>query len=332
MNSESLLSKFDRLIKLSKDHINEKNKRNEVVKKIEIEAADILSGILTKKDEIKGLLAQIGQSDDDVEISRQLAESLAELDFIERNSIVYAEKKWVQDCMAKERERIWKEQIQERKDYVDREINRLKSELHEVRGFFEIAEFVNQIWADQELFLEFNRLDEIMKVVVARMNETNQKGLETHLSRNTLKTLEHIRVNLFKVNCWLDEEISEYQSVRNREIKKLRAYTLGGQKKIYVTLIGGAKELLELIVSDYPLPVNIIAKWEEPSQNFDNPEVIKRLSKSDVLLVATFFESSEIFQQILNVLNSNKIKYELVPSLNPDTLHKTIEGILSKIK
>ncbi|MBU2514602.1 hypothetical protein KJ966_25030 [bacterium] len=327
MNLRTLFEPIDRVIVQAKSYIHEQDIRKSNVAIIEKKVEEIRPELEKRRNELVILLEQI---DPDDEIKARLEESLNQIiGYLEHVELI-AEKELAFEIIDQEEDENDDIKKELREKYIRLQVARLEEQLRDTNSFFEVADFANEIWADFDLFEEFNRDEVVVQLLVDRMNETNAKNTETRMGRDLRKTLEHIRLNLVKSSAWSDEDVREYQAERDLKLKQLKPVKIPDNRNFYVSIFGGGPEVLKKINDVYALPSRLNIEWID----IDKPEVIEnmfRLTKQDLVVFYSMFPKHPKFLEIKDRLVENGIPYSDVISFGTVKLLKVLEDELIQI-
>jgi len=328
MNLKSLFDPIDRVIAQAKSYIHEQEIRKQNILQIESKIEIIRPELEKRKVELVELLDQIEPDD---EFKRVLEDSLTQLENYLDHIHLIAEKELVLEILKEERQDNDEGKKELRDKYIKLQVTRLEEQLRNTNNFFEVADFANEIWADFDLFEEFERDNTVVQLLVDRMNETNAKNTETRMGRDLRKTLEHIRLNLVKSSAWSDEEVKEYQSERDLKLKQLQAVKIPDNRNFTVSVLGGDAEVIRKLNEVYALPSRLKLDWV----NIEKPEAIENIirssTKHDLIIINSMFPRHEKFIEIKDTLAENSIKCVDVISFGTSKLLRVLENELIQI-
>lgn len=328
MNLKSIFDPIDRVIAQARSYIHEQEVRKQNISLIENKIEVIRPELEKRKQELNELLDQIEPDD---EFKNRLEESLNQLDNYLEHIHLIAEKELVLDILKEEKQDNDEGKKELREKYVKLQVSRLEEQLKNTNNFFEVADFANEIWADFDLFEEFEKDEMVVQLLVDRMNETNAKNTETRMGRDLRKTLEHIRLNLVKSSAWSDEEVKEYQSERDLKLKQLQAVKIPDNRNFSVVVVGGDPEIVKKLYEVYALPSRLKLEWVD----IEKPESIEAHLRSgirqDLFVFYSMFPKHDKFVELKDKLTENSIKFVDVISFGTAKLLKVLEDELIQI-
>ncbi|MCG8336394.1 MAG: hypothetical protein MJE63_17950 [Proteobacteria bacterium] len=327
MNLRSLFEPIDRVIVQAKNYIHEQDIRKSNISLIETKVEEIRPELEKRRDELVELLNQI---DPDDEFKSRLQESLQQIDGYLEHVELIAEKELALEILEQEEDENDDAKKELRDKYVRLQVARLEEQLRNTNSFFEVADFANEIWADFDLFEEFNRDEVVVQLLVDRMNETNAKNTETRMGRDLRKTLEHIRLNLVKSSAWSDEDVREYQGERDLKLKQLKPVKIPDNRNFNVTVLGGGPEVIQKLKDVFALPSRLSLEWAdvEKTEMIDN---ILRTTRQDLVIFYSMFPKHEKFTEIKNRLEEQSVHFTEVISFGTSKLLKVLEDELIQI-
>lgn len=272
----------------------------------------------------------INQIDPDDEFKVRLEESLKQIDSYLQHVELIAEKELALEVLDQEEDENDETKKELRDKYVRLQVARLEEQLRNTNNFFEVADFANEIWADFDLFEEFNRDEVVVQLLVDRMNETNAKNTETRMGRDLRKTLEHIRLNLVKSSAWSDEDVKEYQSERNLKLKQLKPVKIPDNRNFNVAVIGGGPEVIKKLHDVYALPSRLHLEWID-FERADLIEHMLRTTRFDLVVFYSMFPKHSKFMEIKEKLSENASSFVDVISFGTTKLLKVLEDELIQV-
>ena len=327
MNLRSLFDPIDRVIVQAKNYIHEQDIRKNNIALVETKVEEIKPELEKRRVELVELLNQIDPED---EFKYRLEESLQQIDAYLEHIELIAEKELALEILEQEDDESDDAKKELREKYVRLQVARLEEQLRNTNSFFEVADFANEIWADFDLFEEFNRDEVVVQLLVDRMNETNAKNTETRMGRDLRKTLEHIRLNLVKSSAWSEEDVKEYQSERDLKLKQLKPVKIPDNRNFNVTVLGGGPEVIQKLKEVYALPSRLNLEWVD----IERPELIEnvlRISRQDLVIFYSMFPKHEKFMAIKQKLDEQSIHYADVIAFGTTKLLKVLEDELIQI-
>lgn len=327
MNLRSLFDPIDRVIVQAKNYIHEQDIRKNNIAVIENKVEEIKPELEKRKNELIVLIEQIDPED---EFKSRLEESLAQIDSYLQHVELIAEKELALDALEQDEDENDDSKKELRDKYIRLQVSRLEEQLRATSSFFEVADFANEIWADFDLFEEFNRDEVVVQLLVDRMNETNAKNTETRMGRDLRKTLEHIRLNLVKSSAWSDEDVREYQAERDLKLKQLKPVKIPENRNFNVSLIGGGPEVIRKLKDVYALPGRLNLEWVDIEKQ-ESIENMFRLVRQDLVIFNSMFPKHQKFLEIKERLTNNGIQHIDVISFGVSKLLKVLEDELIQI-
>lgn len=327
MNLRSLFEPIDRVIVQAKNYVHEQDIRKNNISIIETKVEEIRPELEKRRNELVELLAQIEPED---EFKTRLEESLRQIDGYLEHVELIAEKELALEVLDQEKDENDDVKRELRDKYVRLQVARLEEQLRNTNSFFEVADFANEIWADFDLFEEFNRDEVVVQLLVDRMNETNAKNTETRMGRDLRKTLEHIRLNLVKSSAWSDEDVKEYQSERDLKLKQLKPVKIPDNRNFNVIVIGGGPEVIRKLRDVYALPARLNLEWAD-IERIDVIENMFRTTRQDLVVFYSLFPKHEKFLALKERLEELSIRYAEVISFGTTKLLKILEDELIQI-
>lgn len=328
MNLKTLFDPIDRVIAQAKGYIHEQEIRKQNILQIESKIEIIRPELEKRKVELMELLDQIEPDD---EFKGRLEDSLTQLENYLDHIHLIAEQELVLEILKEERQDNDEGKKELRDKYIKLQVTRLEEQLRNTNNFFEVADFANEIWADFDLFEEFERDNTVVQLLVDRMNETNAKNTETRMGRDLRKTLEHIRLNLVKSSAWSDDEVKEYQSERDLKLKQLQAVKIPDNRNFTVSVLGGDPEVIRKLYEVYALPSRLKLDWV----NIEKPDAVENIirssTKQDLVIINSMFPKHDRFIEIKEALSENGIKFVDVISFGTSKLLKVLENELIQI-
>ncbi len=327
MNLRSLFEPIDRVIVQAKSYIHEQDIRKNNISIIETKVEEIKPELEKRRYELIELIEQIDPED---EFKSRLEESLKQIDSYLDHMELIAEKELALEVLDQEENEDDETKKELRDKYIRLQVARLEEQLKNTNSFFEVADFANEIWADFDLFEEFNRDEVVVQLLVDRMNETNAKNTETRMGRDLRKTLEHIRLNLVKSSAWSDDDVREYQAERDLKLKQLKPVKIPDNRNFSVTIIGGGPEIIRKLHEVYALPSRLSMEWGD-IEKADLIENMTRTTKQDLVIFNSMFPKHPKFLEIKNRLAEQSVAYCDVISFGTAKLLKVIEDELIQI-
>ena len=240
-------------------------------------------------------------------------------------------KKLALDIVKKEQNDNDTSKREQREKYVDLQVNRLEEQLKNTNNFFEVADFANEIWADFDLFEEFEFDETVVQFLVDRMNATNAKNTETRMGRDLRKILEHIRLNLVKSTAWTNDEVKDYQAERDLKLKQLQTVKIPSDKNFNVMLFGAGEEIIIKMYELYALPKRLKLKWYDIEQENAVDGLVNSQIKNDLALFLTLYPNHSIFKNIKGTLTECCIPFVDIISFGTDKVLKVLEDELIRI-
>ncbi|MDH5560280.1 MAG: hypothetical protein OEY59_05435 [Deltaproteobacteria bacterium] len=324
---KSIFDPIDRLILQAKGYIQEQDVRKKYIRQIEDKIKDIQPELEKRKEELIGLIEKIDPEDNlKAELELNLNKLLNYLEHIE----LIAEKELALSLMPQENQESVLAREKMRENYVNHQLARLHEQLKVTGSFFEVADFANEIWADYDLFEEFNKEDMVVQLLVDRMNETNTKNTETRIGKDLKKTLEHIRLNLVKSTSWSDQEIDSYQKERNLKINQLKTINIPNDRHFHILMFGGVPEIIEELSRYFIIPSQLKIEWIDVESG-ENLEPLIKNGKNDMAIFFSMFPNHKKFIEIKDKLTQESIPYFNVISFSTQKLVQSIEEELLKI-
>lgn len=327
MDIKSLFDPIDRLINQAKGYIAEQDARKQFLQQIEEKIETIRPELERREQELIDLKDKI-ETDED--LRAKIEQSLLQLKDYFENIDLIAEKELSLDLLHDEKQHDGEDHKEARRKYIHLQLRRLEEQLKNTNNFFEAADFANEIWADFDLFEEFQCDETVVQILVDRMNETNTKNTETRMGKDLKKTLEHIRMNLVKSTAWTDDEVSAYKVERNMKLKQLHPVKIPADKTFRVAVLGADKALVKELYENYSLPRKLTIDWYDVIET----ENLKRLFQAhdfELVLLVTLSPSHQKFSVIRELLVERSIITANVLSFSTEKLIATLEDELIRI-
>jgi len=327
MNIKSIFEPIDRLINQAKGYIAEQDARRQYIHRVD-EKIEIIRPEVENR--IAELTALGDQVESDEKLKAQIEGTLSQLENYLENIELIAEKELSLDLLTQEQASDHAGRKEQRKKYTEHQLNRIREQLKNTTNFFEAADFANEIWADFDLFEEFLSDDSVVQLLVDRMNETNTKNTETRMGKDLRKTLEHIRMNLVKSTSWTEQEIVDYKIERDLKLKQLIPVKIPSDRSFHVTILGGAKEMVDELENSYSLPGKLILKWLDITQE-NEAKGFHHFAKCDLVIFQSLYPSHAKIQSIKTSLDERSIHFVNVVSLGTNKLVGILEDELIRI-
>jgi hypothetical protein len=328
MNIKSIFEPIDNIIAQAKKFIQEQEVRNKFIKKIDVKVEEIRPELENRRAEILDLLPQIEMDD---KVRDKLNHSLAQLDSYIKYIDLMAEKELALEALQGENKDTDLSKKEQREKYICHQLTRLDEQIKATNNFFEVADFANEIWADFDLFEEFNYAEPIVQSLVDRMNETNAKNTETRMGRDLRKILEHIRMNLVKSTAWTDEEVKDYQSERDLKLKQLQPVKIPEDKNFNVAVIGSDGLLTDKLEELYAIPNRTRVRWVDFNHQEEIENILRAQPRYDLVIFITMLPNHEVFKAIQESLEQDSIPYVEVNAYGTEKLVQTMEDELIRI-
>lgn len=328
MNIKSIFEPIDNIIAQAKNFIQEQEVRNKFIKKIDIKIEEIRPELETRRTEINELLPQVEMDD---KVRKKLELSLQQIENYIKYIDLIAEKELALETLQAENIDNDTAKKEQREKYICHQLNRLDEQIKNTNNFFEVADFANEIWADFDLFEEFNYAESIVQSLVDRMNDTNAKNTETRMGKDLKKILEHIRLNLVKSTAWSDEEVKDYQAERDLKLKQLQPVKIPVEKSFNVAVIGSDSLLLNKLNELYALPKRTRIRWVDFNRLDDLENIMRSQPRYDLVAFITMLPNHEVFRGIQESLEGDSIPYVEINSYGTEKFVKMLENELIRI-
>lgn len=328
MNIKSIFEPIDHIIAQAKNFIQEQEVRNKFIKKIDVKIEEIRPELETRRGEIVDLLPQVEMDD---KVRKKLQLSLQQLDNYIKYIDLIAEKELALETLQTENVDQDDSKREQREKYICHQLTRLDEQIKNTNNFFEVADFANEIWADFDLFEEFNFAESIVQCLVDRMNDTNAKNTETRMGKDLRKILEHIRMNLVKSTAWSDDEVKDYQAERDLKLKQLQPVKIPEEKNFNVAVVGSDSLLVSKLDELYALPKRTRVRWVDFNRNEEIENILRAQPRFDLVAFVTMIPNHDVFRDIQKNLDSDSIPFVEINSYGTEKLVKTMENELIRI-
>ena len=328
MNIKSLFDPIDNVIAQARNFIHEQDVRKKYLKQIDEKIAIIQPELVKRKAELIELLQKI-EADD--QFKQRMEESLEQINKYLDHIELIAEKELALEIVKAEHNENDDSKKEHRAKYVELQVSRLEEQLKNTNNFFEVADFANEIWADYDLFEEFDYDETVVQFLVDRMNETNAKNTETRMGRDLRKILEHIRLNLVKSTAWTDEEVKDYQNERDLKLKQLQTVKIPADKNFNVCVFGAGEEVLDKMYELYALPKRLKLRWCDIEEPGIMGNVLNSQIHYDLALIMTLYPNHVIFKDVKKSLMDRHVPCFDIISFGVDKLLKVLEDELIRI-
>ncbi|MBL0691766.1 MAG: hypothetical protein JJV97_05485 [SAR324 cluster bacterium] len=317
---------LDNVISDAKNYLLESVKRKKIIKELELLSIEIIPKLEKRKEEIKNLIISLPTEDEDLEMAQELDQAFKKSDFLIKNVKLLAEQAWSKENFEP---RAFKEEERHLyKKHALKESMVILDGIKNVQVFYDLAEYVNRIWAEHQLFEEHARLEELVTALVRRMNETNLKRTATHLSKNVTTTLEHVRMNVFHTSRWNKRQISEYIEDRDIEILDKRPAPFKVALAVSVLMLGMSEDLINELKAVYHLDAKCDLTWQDLTKL--TPETIKELAATHKLAVLiTYLPQNQAILDIVADFNNEKLPTIVINSTDPHVIMSKLNGLLT---
>jgi hypothetical protein len=327
MNIKSIFDPIDRLIHQAKGYIDEQDTRKQYLYQVEEKIGIIRPEIENRKAKLIDLGSQV---EADEKLGHEIDDSIKRLDSYLDNIFLMAEKELALDLLSKGVNNDDDGRREQRLKYTEHQVLRIQEQLKNTLNFFETADFANEIWADFDLFEEFNCDETVVQFLVDRMNETNTKNTETRMGKDLRKTLEHIRMNLVKSTAWTEQEFKDYKAERNIKLQQLIPVKIPTKRSFNVMVTGSAKEVVDALRSNYNLPPKLTIKWFDIT-SYTADQGISEFNNNDLVVFQSLAPNHAKFQEVRTALDKHSIRHTRVVSLEITKLISVIEDELIRI-